>query len=162
MKILGIDPGLLNLGCVLLKVEKKDFVILKAETLKPKRNLELSKKLFFLYQKLKEFIKNENPDYIIFEDIIPKANPLSTAKLSQAQALVFLISEKKKIPIKIYHPSYWRAYLCGNGLAEKEEVYFALKRLFGKEIDDKIKDEHQTDALAISLVFAMENNLLKF
>lgn len=161
MKILGIDPGLLNLGCVLLKIGDRDFEILRAETLKPKRNLELSKKLFYLYQNLKEFIKEENPDYIILEEVIPKANPSSTAKLSQAQALVLLISEEKKIPVKIYHPSYWKAYLCGNGLAEKEKIYFTLKRLFGEKIDDKIRNSHLADAMAISLVFAMENNIFK-
>ncbi len=162
MKILGIDPGLLNLGCVVIKIREGDFEILRAETLKPKRNLGLSKKLFFLYRILQEFIEKECPDYIVLEEIIPKANPQATVKLSQAQALILLISEEKGIPFKLYHPSQWKAYLCGNGLANKEEVILALRRLFGEKFDDKIRDEHLADALALSLVFALENNLLRF
>lgn len=162
MKILAIDPGILNLGCLIIEIVKKDFEILRAETIKPKRNLEYSEKLFYLYQTLKTVIEEERPSQIVLEEIIPKANPISTVKLAQVQALVLLLSQEKGIPLKLYHPSYWKSYLCGNGLAGKKEVHAILKRLLGEKIDDKIRDEHLADALAISLVFVMENNLLRF
>ncbi len=162
MKILGIDPGLLNLGCVLIKIDKGDFEILKAKTFKTKRTFEITKKLVFLYQSLKAFIEEDFPDYIVVEDVLPHANPQSTVKISQVQALVLLLSEEKGIPLKLYHPSYWKAYLCGNGLSQKEEILNTLRRFFKGKIDDKIKDEHLADALSLALVFAMENNFLNF
>ncbi|MGC8871932.1 MAG: crossover junction endodeoxyribonuclease RuvC [Caldimicrobium sp.] len=162
MKILGVDPGLLNLGCVLIQIVEKDFEILRSETFKPKRDLEISKKLFYLYQALKKLIEEEQPDYVVLEEAIPKANPHSTVKVSQTSSLILLLSEEKGLPLKVYHPSYWKSFICGNGLAKKNEVLQFLLRLFKEKIDDKIRDTHQADALSLALVFALENNFLKF
>ncbi|BAU22917.1 Holliday junction resolvase [Caldimicrobium thiodismutans] len=160
MKILGVDPGLLNLGCVLLEVKEKKLNLIKAETIKAPPKQSLSQRLFFLYQAFKKLLKSERPEFLVVEEPIPKINPHSTAKVFQAQAIVLIIAEEESIPIRYYNPSFWKKYLCGDGKATKAEVKNFLKAFIGKEFDAKIKDEHTTDALAMALVLALDLNLL--
>lgn len=160
MKILGVDPGLLNLGYALIDAEDKKLNLIKAETIKAPLKKSLSQRLFFLYKAFKDLLKIERPDFLVIEEPIPKVNPYSSAKIFQAQAIVLIIAEEESIPIRSYNPSFWKKYLCGNGGATKDEVKKFLKAFIGKEIDAKIKDEHTSDALAMALVLALELNLL--
>jgi len=160
MKILGIDPGLLNLGCVLLEVEKGEIATIYAETLKTSPQDPLSKRLFYLYKELERLLRERKPEVIVLEEAIPKANPQSTAKVMQTKTLVFLLSEEMGIPLRLYHPSFWKSFLLGNGMAKKGEIKKFLKGLLGDKIG-LIKNEHLADALALTLVYALEENLIK-
>ncbi|MFN3504756.1 MAG: crossover junction endodeoxyribonuclease RuvC [Caldimicrobium sp.] len=160
MKILGVDPGLLNLGYTLIEVKKNKFSILKANTLKSKSKDPLQKRLYHLYANFMYILELYKPDIIALEEPIAKANPFSTAKLFQVQAIVLLVAEEIGVPIKIYHPSFWKSYLCGNGRATKKDVLYILKNVL--TVDNfkiKIQDEHTCDALALAIVCALEMNL---
>jgi len=160
MKVLGIDPGLLNLGCVLLEVEEGGIATIYAETLKTSPQDPLSKRLFYLYKELERLLRERKPEVIVLEEAIPKANPQSTAKVLQTKTLIYLLSEELVIPLRLYHPSFWKSFLMGNGMAKKGEVKKFLKGLLGDKIG-LIKNEHLADALALALVYALEENLIK-
>ncbi|MFN3921169.1 MAG: crossover junction endodeoxyribonuclease RuvC [Caldimicrobium sp.] len=160
MKILGVDPGLLNLGCVLIEVDKGKCQILESITLKTKNKDPLEKRLYYLYSHLKKLLENIEPEYIAIEEPLAKANPYTTARIFQAQGMVLLLAEEKNIPLKIYYPSYWKSFLCNHGKASKNEVYSFLKTLFGGYNLDKVRDNHMVDALALALVCAMELKVL--
>lgn len=157
MKILGVDPGLLNLGYTLIEVERDKYSILDGKTLKSESRDPLSKRLYYLYLKVKEILEIHKPDIIATEEPLVKANPFSSVKLFQVQGIVLLLAEEKGIPIKIYHPTFWKKFLCGNGSATKEEILHFLR--YGLGLDNlmiKIQDEHTCDALAMAIVCALE------
>ncbi len=160
MKILGVDPGLLNLGCVLTEVNKGKCEILESITLKTKSIDSLAQRLYQLFNSFKNLIERCRPDLIAVEEPLAKTNAYTTAKVFQAQAIVLILAEEHGIPIKIYHPSYWKNFLCGNGRASKAEVLAFLRNILGEEnLKSKIQDEHMSDALGLALVCALEMNI---
>ncbi len=160
MKILGVDPGLLNLGCALIEIKNTCLSLIRAETLRSPSKESLSKRLYHLYQAFGDFLMFEKPELIAIEEPLPKVNPHATAKVSQAQAIVLLKAEEESLLIRSYNPAYWKNFLCGNGGASKGEVKKFLRAFVGGEFDAKIKDDHTSDALALALVCAFELNLL--
>lgn len=161
MRILGIDPGLLNLGCFLLEVDNGQGRGIEGKTFKTNPKQPLSKRLFQLYTLLRDYLEEKKPDFIATEEPLAKSNSYMTAKVYQAQALVLLLAEEKGIPLKIFHPSYWKNFLCGNGRASKEDILTFFTKLFREEnLKDKIQDEHMGDALALALVCALELKIL--
>jgi crossover junction endodeoxyribonuclease RuvC len=160
VKILGVDPGLLNLGCVLIEVKNGRLRLIRAETLRSPLKESLSKRLYHLYQTFGDFLRVEKPELLAIEEPLPKVNPHTTAKVSQVQAIVLLRAEEESLLTKSYNPAYWKKFLCGDGGASKGEVKKFLRALVGKEFDAKIKDDHTSDALALALVCAFELSLL--
>lgn len=157
MRILGVDPGLLNLGCVLIEVSGGNCQILESMTLKTRPEDSSAKRLYYLYSHFKKFLEISAPEVLAIEEPLAKANPYTTAKVFQAQGIVLLLAEERQIPLKIYHPSYWKSFLCKNGKASKLEVYNFLKTLMGEHnFESKLKDNHMVDALALALVCALE------
>ncbi len=160
MKLLSLDPGLVSLGYLLATIENQSLTILKGDTLKAPPNLPLSKRLYFIFQNLKELLERERPDWVILEELIPQANPHSTYKIFQVQAIALVLAEEMALPFKIYHPSYWKSFLCGDGKATKKEVQRVLRNLLGKEIEPFLKKSDVADALALTVVAALELKLL--
>ncbi len=159
MKILGLDPGVLNFGYAKVIVSTNKVDLLDFGTLSPPRSYSYSEKLFFLYQNLTKLIDDFKPDFLACEEYLPRVNPESSAKVAQAQALVYLASAGFKIPLKTFHPSTWRSLLTGSTTGDLEALKERLK-LFTSEETLTNMDEHALSALGISLSLALDIGLI--
>ncbi len=160
MKILGIDPGLNNLAYAFLEVEKSFYKLKDWQTFNTKNLKNISDKLVYLYNGLKNIIENYQPDYIALEEVFAKTYPTASAKLAQAQAIVLLIAGLYKIPVKIYHPSEIKKIFTQNGKAKKDAISRVFNLFFKNGILEvetlQKEDNHKIDALALALLLALE------
>ncbi len=160
MKILGIDPGLNNLAYAFLEVEKSSYKLKDWQTFNTKNLKNISDKLVYLYNGLKNIIEKYQPDYIALEEIFVRTYPTTSAKLAQAQAIILLIAGLYKIPVKMYHPSEIKKIFTQNGKAKKDAISRVFNLFFRNGILEvetlQKEDDHKIDALALALLLALE------
>lgn len=157
MRVLGVDPGLLNFGYIVLENRGRDYKILSADVLKTSPKLALGSRLWHIYKGLEKILEEYKPEMIAVEEPLPQVNSVNTAKIVQVFALVLLASEERRLPYITYHPSQWKSFLCGDGRATKEDLLKVIQSLLGRDLDSTIrKVEHILDALGIALVSILE------
>jgi crossover junction endodeoxyribonuclease RuvC len=165
MRIIGIDPGLSELGYAVVEKEDNKFRVLSIGSIRqsdPKEPLSL--KLSGLFLKLERFLKEYRPELIAVEEVFSQTYPSATTKLAQAQALVFLLAGLYKITVETFNPLEVKNFLTGNGRANKKEIFKILSLMTESgEIEGVSKKEllnsHASDALAIAIVCFMKRGL---
>jgi len=162
MKILGIDPGINNLAYALLEIKNDYYELKDWQTLNTKKCKKITEKLAYLFNNLKDFIKESKPDIIGIEETFTKKYSKAGSRLSQAQAIALLVAGLYNIPIKLLNPLEIKKFLTRYGKAEKEEIFHILNLFFKEGLIkyqfDLNPDPHKIDALAIALILALEIN----
>lgn len=160
MKILGIDPGIENLGYACLIKENDYYKILAQGVLNPPSNSSYPEKLKFLFESLRSVIEKLEPEYIALEDILLKRSSNSINQVFQVQGVVLLLAGLYNINIKIFNPAELKQFIAKHGKASKKEITKILKILFDngffKGDVSSIKNHHIADALVIALCLAFE------
>jgi len=162
MRVIGIDPGLNELGYAVLEDEEGVFKVLALGTIKqPKNKASLSSKLASLFTRLQKVLEDYRPELIAVEEVFSQTYPAATTKLAQAQALVFLLAGLHKLRIKSFNPSQVKGFLTGNGRAEKEDLSRVLFLMMENGVlrgisKEELLNSHANDALAIALVCLMQ------
>ena len=89
MKILGIDPGLVNTGFGIISHAKK-IEVLDYGIISPDIKTELSVRLNTIYNDTKLLIKKYLPDCLSIEEVFYSNNVKTTMKLGQARGAVLI------------------------------------------------------------------------
>lgn len=160
MKILGIDPGLNNLAFALLEIKNGSYELKGWDTLTTKNYKNLTEKLAYLFNHLREVVEKFRPDIIGIEETFAKTYSKAGSRLAQAQAIALLVAGLYNIPVKIYHPSEIKKFFTQYGRAGKKDISHILNLFLKEKIvisEFELKpDYHKIDALAIALVLALE------
>ena len=89
MKILGIDPGLVNTGFGIVSY-KKTMEAIDYGTISPDKHLSLSARLHTIYSDTKVLIEKYSPDCLSIEEVFYSNNVKTTMKLGQARGAVLI------------------------------------------------------------------------
>jgi crossover junction endodeoxyribonuclease RuvC len=160
MKILGIDPGINNLAFALLEVENGSYKLRDWKTISTKKQRTLSEKLVYIFDSLKETVENFRPDIIGVEETFAKVYPRAGSRIAQAQAIALLVAGLYNIPVKTCHPTEIKKFFTQYGRAGKKDIshvlnLFLKENLISSELNSE-PDSHKMDALAITLILALE------
>ncbi|MEY3091095.1 MAG: hypothetical protein RL113_1411 [Pseudomonadota bacterium] len=158
MNILGIDPGSRNLGYCILSWNEKSFSLVEAGLLKIKAK-ELQEQIVELAEGIDLILKRNKVDEVAIEDIFFAYNPKTVLKLAQFRGALSLKILQEVGYFYEYTPLQVKKAVTGNGKANKEQVAFMVKKLFG--IKKEIKPLDITDAMAISLTHLQRVKLRK-
>ena len=91
------------------------------------------------------------------EKVIYGKNANTMLVLGEARGAVIVAGSDAGKPIYEYEPRRAKMAVCGNGLAEKEQVQRMVKTLLGLE---ELPQNDAADALAIAITHAHSNSLL--
>ncbi len=165
MRVIGIDPGLNELGYAVVEKAENFFKVLSLGSIK-QLNFEspLSLKLSSLFLRLEKLLKNHNPQLLAVEEVFSRPYPAAATKLAQAQAIVFLLAGLYQIEVESLNPMEVKSFLTGNGKANKKELSKVLRFMMEsgdiKGVSEKeLLNSHASDALAIALVCLMKRGL---
>ena len=156
MKIMGIDPGLRFTGWGLVEFKNNQFFHIANGTIKIPTNIDLAKRLAFIYRELTDIVKTLNPDEVSVEEVFVNVNPNSTLKLGQARGIAILVPSLLDIPVFEYTPNLIKKSVVGVGHATKDQIQMMVNVLLNKP---KLDSEHSADALAMAICHAHNKKL---
>ena len=106
---------------------------LEAGRIRNAPKLPLSECLRAIHARVAELIAQYSPDVVAIESVIYGKNAGTMLVLGEARGAVITAAADAGLPIYEYEPRRVKMAVCGNGLAEKEQVQRMVKTLLGLE-----------------------------
>jgi len=150
MRVIGIDPGLRNMGWGVIDVagSKVSHV---ANGVCKSTGTDLAARLLSLHAQLTDVIFTHNPHAAAVEQTFVNRDGAGTLKLGQARGIAMLVPAQAGLNVGEYAPNAVKKTVVGVGHADKKQVdHMVRMQLPGVEI----AGPDAADALAIALCHA--------
>lgn len=149
--ILGIDPGLANMGIAVIELISKDkFIIRHSETIRT--HLRQKNRLKYLSDSVKRVCGNYNIDIASVEQSLMGINPGTSISLAMALGAINLSLEQLGIEYKIHNPTEIKKIITGQGNAKKDHMTFHVQKYIQSSIKDYSEmTDHEVDAICIGI-----------
>ena len=156
MRVLGIDPGLRNLGWGVIDVigARLSHVangICHTEKGDVADKGDLAQRLLSLHSQLSEVLRKYSPDEAAVENTFVNKDAVATLKLGQARGIALLVPAQFGLAVGEYAPNAVKKTVVGVGHAAKVQVDHMVRiHLPGVQI----AGQDAADALAIAICHA--------
>jgi crossover junction endodeoxyribonuclease RuvC len=148
MRILGIDPGTINMGYGVIETDDGmqaiDFGVLNvaSQTL-------IEKRLCYLYDGLTEIIARSSPDEVAIEEPFLGKNARTAFVIGAAKTIAILAAARQGLPIYYYSPTQVKRQVTSYGQSDKLQVQEMVKLQLGLSSTPEPHDA--SDALAVAI-----------
>ncbi len=150
MRVLGIDPGLRNMGWGVIAVDGPRLSHV-ANGIIHSEGTDLGARLVALYRGLCAVIAEHAPDAAAVEQTFVNKDAVATLKLGQARGIALLAPAEAGLDIGEYAPNAIKKTVVGVGHAAKEQVAHMVRfQLPGV----RLAGADAADALAIAICHA--------
>jgi len=150
MRVIGIDPGLRNLGWGVIDVEGSRITHVENGVCKSTGD-DLGARLLTLFEQLSHVVTRLSPDTAAVEQTFVNKDGAGTLKLGQARGIAMLVPARAGLSIGEYAPNKVKKTVVGVGHADKRQIDHMVRlQLPGAEI----AGPDAADALAIALCHA--------
>jgi crossover junction endodeoxyribonuclease RuvC len=175
--VLGIDPGLANMGYAVVQIHQTTEKVIKLGAISTEKSDKKLKVLSSddnlrrareMYKVLAAIVVEYEPAAICVEAKSFPRNASAAAKTSISWGLIAALSESRNLPVCQCSPQQIKKAMTGKVKSEKEEVQLALNNRYGQQLlaeagitglkKDKI--EHPYDALA-AIVTCLDSDILR-
>lgn len=154
MRVLGIDPGLRNLGWGIIDVAGSRLTHVAngiCHSFAGEDEGDLAQRLVALHTQLTEVLRTYAPDAAAVEHTFVNKDAVATLKLGQARGIALLVPAQFGLTVGEYAPNAVKKTVVGVGHADKGQVEHMVKvQLPGV----KIAGPDAADALAIAICHA--------
>jgi len=151
MLLLGIDPGLRNMGWGIIKAQGNKLHYVGDGVVATDAKLDIPKRLVQLYDGLKNIIEEYEPEEAAVEETFVNANPISSLKLGQARGIALFVPSKFGLPVNEYSPNLIKKSVVGSGHASKEQIQMMINIILP---GCKFYSADSADALAVAICHA--------
>lgn len=150
MRVLGIDPGLRNMGWGLIDVAGSRITHV-ANGIAHSTGDDLAMRLLSLHDQLAAMIALHRPTQAAVEQTFVNKDGVGTLKLGQARGIALLVTAQAGLTIGEYAPNAIKKAVVGVGHADKVQIAHMVKlQLPGV----KLAGLDAADALAIAICHA--------
>ena len=154
MRVMGIDPGLRNLGWGVIDVAGARLTHIAngiCHSSPGDGDGDLALRLLTLYDQLTEVVRTYAPDAAAVEHTFVNKDAVATLKLGQARGIALLVPAQFGLTVGEYAPNAVKKTVVGVGHADKGQVDHMVRvQLPGV----KIAGPDAADALAIAICHA--------
>lgn len=151
MRVIGIDPGLVNTGWgVIERGEGSRLRYVASGALKTKSG-DMAPRLSVLFRALSEVIAEYAPDVAAVENTFVNRDPAGALKLGHARAIALLTPAEAGLQVFEYYPNAVKKTVVGVGHADKAQVEHMVKLLLPGATPET---PDAADALAIAICHA--------
>ena len=157
MKILGIDPGTVNMGYGVIEAGEDDIALIDCGALTSSTRSPIGKRLSYLYNHLSEIISHYQPDAVAIEQPFVAKNVKSALAVGRAEAIAILAAADKGIPTYEYTPTQIKQQVANYGASSKEQVQEIVRLQLGLSQIPQPNDA--ADALAVAICHRRETYL---
>ncbi|MEM1073908.1 MAG: crossover junction endodeoxyribonuclease RuvC [Pseudomonadota bacterium] len=149
-RVLGIDPGLRNLGWGVVDVDGSRIVHI-ANGVCVSSGDSLAERLLSLHAQLTSILDHYAPDTAAIEQTFVNKDGAATLKLGQARGVAMLVPAQAGLPIGEYAPNTVKKTVVGVGHADKDQVLHMVRiQLPGADV----AGPDASDALAVAICHA--------
>ena len=157
MIVLGIDTSLRSTGYGVLATSGSRLSALDWGLIRNEARLPLSECLVNIHRRITELVEAHSPDVVAIESVIYGKNAGTMLILGEARGAAIAAAAAKGVPIYEYEPRRMKKALCGNGLAEKQQIQRMVKTLLALA---EIPVDDAADALGLAICHAHSNSLI--
>lgn len=150
MRVLGIDPGLRNLGWGVIDVDGPRLTHVANGVCQTKIG-PLAERLLHLHSELTDVVAQYGPDTAAVEQTFVNKDAVGTLKLGQARGIALLVPAQAGLTVGEYAPNAVKKTVVGVGHAAKEQVMHMIKLQLPGAV---INGPDAADALAIAICHA--------
>jgi len=151
MRVIGIDPGLRNMGWGIIDVAGSRLTHVANGICKSDGAENLSLRLLSLYRQLTEVFAAYAPEAAAVEQTFVNKDAVATLKLGQARGIALLVPAQAGLTVGEYLPNAVKKAVVGVGHADKRQVEHMVRlQLPGITI----AGVDAADALAIAICHA--------
>ena len=151
IRIIGIDPGLRNMGFGVIETEGSRLVFVAAGTLRVDASLALSQRLRTLHEKLTAVVAEHRPDEAAVEETFVNKDARATLKLGQARGIALLVPAQAGLTVAEYAPNKVKKSVAGVGHGDKKQIQTMVQMLLPRATWDS---PDAADALAVAICHA--------
>ncbi|MBC7478898.1 MAG: crossover junction endodeoxyribonuclease RuvC [Pseudorhodobacter sp.] len=154
MRVLGIDPGLRNLGWGVVDVQGARITHVAngiCHSAPGEGDGDLALRLVSLYSQLTEVMRLYAPDEAAVENTFVNKDAVATLKLGQARGIALLVPAQAGITVGEYAPNAMKKAIVGVGHASKDQVDHMVRLHLPGVV---IAGPDAADALAIAICHA--------
>jgi len=150
MRVMGLDPGLRNLGWGVIHVDGSRLAHVANGTLHSEGG-DLATRLLSLYTQLTQVMRAQAPDCAAVEQTFVNKDAVATLKLGHARAIALLVPAQAGLVVGEYAPNAVKKAVVGVGKAAKVQVEHMVRmQLPGVQINGP----DAADALAVAICHA--------
>jgi crossover junction endodeoxyribonuclease RuvC len=121
MRVMGIDPGLQNMGWGVIEVDGPRIRHVANGVVRSGPG-DLADRLLALFDRLTAVVSEQAPDHAAVEQTFVNRDGAGTLKLGQARAVALLVPARAGIPVGEYAPNAVKKAVVGVGHAQKEQI----------------------------------------
>ena len=148
--VVGIDPGLANLGLGAVLEQKRKTTYLGSKLVRTNSRTAQPERLSHIFNEVKSFLQNYQPSALALEGQFFKFNGDTGFKVGQAVGVCLLAAYQLNIPVTEYAPKQVKQTLVGTGAANKDQVIYMVKAILKL---NKLESSHVGDALALAMTY---------
>ncbi|MDH4067764.1 MAG: crossover junction endodeoxyribonuclease RuvC [Dehalococcoidia bacterium] len=156
MRILGVDPGTINLGYGVVDGEEEMHMV-DCGVVSLSARLPMEERLRSLYRELGKIISRHKPSEVAIEDPFIGHNVRSAFAIGKAQAIAILAAANKGLPIYYYSPAKIKKQITSYGQSDKQQVQEMVRVQLG--LSELPQPSDASDALAVAMCHIQQRRL---
>ena len=149
MIVVGVDPGLANLGIGVVREDRRTPHFVAAELVRTHSDTPTPERLLELHDAVARVILEHRPDALAIESQFFHQQAGTAFKVGEAVGAVLLACARGRVPVFEYGPMEVKNALVGTGGASKEQVIFMVRATLA--LSGGLTSSHVADALALAL-----------
>lgn len=150
MRVLGVDPGLRNLGWGVIDAEGSRLRHV-ANGICHSEGPDLATRLMSLHSQLTAVLREFQPETAAVEQTFVNKDAVATLKLGQARGIALLVPAQFGLDVGEYAPNAVKKTVVGVGHADKKQIEHMVKMQMPGV---KIAGADAADALAVAMCHA--------
>jgi crossover junction endodeoxyribonuclease RuvC len=147
--VLGVDPGVANLGLAVVARRDRKAVLVWSDTVRTPSDLDEAGRLRLIAAAVREAITAHELSGVAIERVAWNRNQVSALQVARATGAVMVVAAEAGLPVEEYAPSEVKSAITGLGNADKQQVQQALERIHG--LKDVPRQADAADAVAVAL-----------
>lgn len=151
MRIIGIDPGLVNTGWGIIETKGSSLRFVATGLIKTSPTDSFARRLNHIDMEIEKAVSLYTPSHAAIEETFVNNNPSSTLKLGMARGAAIASLARLELPVAEYAAKFVKKAIVGTGRADKTQMGHMVRHLL--VIKEAINPD-QADALGVAICHA--------
>lgn len=149
LRVLGIDPGLADVGWGAIETHGGRSFLLGYGVIQTRAGQDIAARLDTIYRRVSELIDELDPAVVAIENLYFAKNAKTAMVVAHGRAAAILATAGHGIRLCEYTPLQIKQALTGHGRAGKAQIQSMVRVVLG--LEEVPRPDHAADALAAAL-----------